>query len=156
EALNELAKERESLLEAEQAARKQAERAGRIKDEFVATLSHELRTPIQAVLGWAQVLQRKHEPEDLKIGLDTIVRTAGAQAQLTSDLLDMSRIASGKLRLDVQRLNFPSIIEESIETVRPAAEAKEIHIQKNLPPLPGVATRGDPGRLQQVVWNLLN
>ena len=156
EAMSEMAREREHLLQAEQAARKEAERAGRLKDDFVATLSHELRTPIQAILGWAQILQRRQSPEDLRIGLETIERNARAQAQLISDLLDVSRIVSGKLRLDVQRVDLPAIIEEAIETIRPAAGAKEIRIRRLFSAFPGAVMHGDAGRLRQVVWNLLN
>jgi signal transduction histidine kinase/CheY-like chemotaxis protein len=156
EAMCEMAREREHLLQAEQAARKEAERAGRLKDDFVATLSHELRTPIQAILGWAQILQRRQSPEDLRIGLETIERNARAQAQLISDLLDVSRIVSGKLRLDVQRVDLPAIIEEAIETIRPAAAGKEIRIRRLFSAFPGAVMHGDAGRLRQVVWNLLN
>ena len=150
-----LNREREDTLQAEQAARKEAERAMRLKDDFLATLSHELRTPIQAILGWAQILQKRQSPEDLKTGLEAIERNARAQAQLVADLLDMSRIVSGKLRLEVRQVDLPAIIEQAIETVQPAASAKGIRIRKLFTPLAGVVTRGDEDRLRQVVWNLL-
>ncbi|HKQ61926.1 MAG TPA: ATP-binding protein [Candidatus Polarisedimenticolaceae bacterium] len=148
--------ERLELLAAERAARVEAERAGRLKDEFLATLSHELRTPIQAVVGWAQVLQRQHRPEDLRVGLEAIERNSRVQAQLIADLLDMSRIVSGKLRLEVRTVDFRTTVDDAIDTVHPAAQAKEIRIHKEFDLVSGSVVRGDPGRLQQVVWNLLN
>ncbi len=98
--------ERESLLSSERAARAAAENASRMKDEFLATLSHELRTPLNAIVGWSQILQHSHEPADLKEGLEVIARNARAQKQIIDDLLDMSRIISGKVRLDVQRIDL--------------------------------------------------
>jgi PAS domain S-box-containing protein len=148
--------ERDQLLESERAARSEAERASRMKDEFLATLSHELRTPLNAVLGYAQLLLRSHDdPEMLQQGLETIERSAKAQAQLISDMMDVSRIISGKIRLDVQPMQVGSVIEAAIETVRPAATARQIEIDIHLPErvLP---VAGDPERLQQVFWNLLS
>jgi signal transduction histidine kinase len=108
--------ERARLLESERAARSEAERASRMKDEFLATLSHELRTPLNAVLGWANTLRAGHlSPEELAEGLETIERNASVQAQLIDDLLDMSRIISGKVRLDVQRIDLPAIVAASVE-----------------------------------------
>jgi PAS domain S-box-containing protein len=148
-------RERSALLGSERAARGEAERAGRMKDEFLATLSHELRTPLNAILGWSQVMRRgKMSADDLKEGLDVIERNARAQTQLIEDLLDMSRIISGKVRLDVQTLEPVSFVEAAIETMRPAAEAKEIKLEKRLDPTAGPIA-GDPNRLQQVVWNLI-
>jgi PAS domain S-box-containing protein len=148
--------EREQLLESERAARSEAERASRLKDEFLATLSHELRTPLGAILGWTYVLRSgKTSDEDLSKGLTVIERNARAQAQLIDDLLDMSRITSGKLRLDVRSLQPESFIEAAVETVMPAAEAKDIRIEKTLMPLTEPVS-GDADRLQQVVWNLLS
>jgi signal transduction histidine kinase/ActR/RegA family two-component response regulator len=139
----------------ERAARTEAERAGRIKDEFLATLSHELRTPLHAILGWSLVLRRLGDvPAKISEGLSVIERNARSQAQIISDLLDMSRIISGKVRLDVQRADLVSIVEAALDTVRPAAEAKSIHLQAELDPLAG-PVRGDPSRLQQIFWNLL-
>jgi PAS domain S-box-containing protein len=149
-------KERERLLQSERAARSEAERASRIKDEFLATLSHELRTPLNAVLGWANALRVGHpRPEALAEGLETIERNARAQAQMIEDLLDMSRIVSGKVRLDVQRVDLPAILAASIDTVRAGAWAKGVQLQAILDPL-NAPVSGDPGRLQQVFWNLLN
>ena len=143
--------------QAAEAARDAAETANRLKDEFLATLSHELRTPLNAILGWATILRRggAADAEDVEQGLETIERNARAQAQLIDDLLDMSRIISGKLRLDVQPVDPAAFIDAAVETVRPAAEAKDIRLQKLLDPLAGPVA-GDPNRLQQVVWNLLS
>ena len=149
-------RERAQLLDSERAARSQAERASRMKDEFLATLSHELRTPLNAVLGWAQILRTsKLTVEELKQGLDTIERNARAQAQIIEDLLDMSRIISGKVRLAVERIDLPAVLNESIDTVRATAEAKGIRLQSVVDPRAGPIS-GDPDRLRQVFWNLLN
>ncbi len=144
------------LLSNERAARAEAERMSAIKDEFLATLSHELRTPLSAILGWTQVLRRgTRDDADFHKGLETIERNARMQTQLIEDLLDMSRIASGQVRLDTQTVQPVSFIEAAIETVRPSAEAKGIRIEKVLDPVAGPIA-GDPGRLQQVMWNLLS
>ncbi len=149
--------QRDDLLQAERAARAAAERASLLKDEFLATLSHELRTPLNAVLGWANILRLgKLHGEELKQGLDTIERNARAQSEIIEDLLDMSRIISGKVRLDVQRLDLPSIVQSAVETARPTAEAKGIRLQTVIDPLNGVTVSGDVNRLQQVLWNLLS
>jgi PAS domain S-box-containing protein len=156
EAAQKAAEEREALLESERAARTAAERMSDVKDEFLATLSHELRTPLNAILGWSQVLRSgARGEEDYLKGLETIERNARVQTQLIDDLLDMSRITSGKLRLDVQPLQPVSFIEAAVETVRPAADAKGISLERVLDPAAGPIS-GDPGRLQQVVWNLLS
>ncbi|HEX8342659.1 MAG TPA: PAS domain S-box protein [Tepidisphaeraceae bacterium] len=155
-ALEQIAVERETLLQAERAARAEAERLSRMKDEFLATLSHELRTPLNAILGWSQIIKSSPgDPKDLTEGLEVIERNARAQAQIIEDLLDMSRIISGKVRLDVQRLDLKAVVEAALATARPAADAKGLRLQAVLDPLPGVAVAGDPGRLQQVMWNLL-
>ena len=146
--------EREELLNSERAARAAAEHASRLKDEFLATLSHELRTPLNAILGWSQLLGTDSDQADLEQGLDAIERNARAQAQLIEDLLDMSRIISGKVRLDVQWTDLADVIDAAVDSVRPAAEAKEIRLRKILDPHAGPVS-GDPTRLQQVVWNLL-
>ena len=147
--------EREQLLQSERAARNDAERASRTKDEFLATLSHELRTPLNAVLGWAQILRRAPElSAEVAHAVTVIERNARAQAQIIEDLLDMSSIISGKVRLDVQRLDVASVVDATVETIKPAAQAKNIRLQVVLDPLAGPA-RGDPNRLQQVLWNLL-
>src|SRR6516165_7564455 len=148
--------ERQRLLESERAARSEAERANRMKDEFLATLSHELRTPLNAVLGWATTLRAgSPRSQDLAEGLEAIERNARVQAQIIDDLLDMSRIISGKVRLDVQRLNLPTIVTEAIETVRSTASAKGVGLQTVIDPV-NAPFSGDPNRLQQVFWNLLN
>ena len=155
EAAQNAAEERKHLLESERSARAAAERISGLKDTFLANLSHELRTPLSAILGWAQVL-RHHlsDNPDMRHGLDAIERNARVQAQLIEDLLDMSRIASGKVRLDIQATDPVAFVEAAVETVRPAAESKGIRLEKFLDPLAGPIS-GDPGRLQQVVWNLL-
>jgi PAS domain S-box-containing protein len=148
--------ERTRLLSSEQEARREAEAANRLKDEFLATISHELRTPLTAILGWAHLLRAGHLDE--KSGnhaLETIERNARAQAQLIDDLLDVSRIITGKLRLDVRQVDPASFIESAIEALHPAAEAKDIRVQKVMD-TGVVSVAGDPARLQQVVWNLLS
>jgi PAS domain S-box-containing protein len=141
--------ERERLL-------REAQEANRLKDEFLATVSHELRTPLTAILGWAHLLRGGQlEGEGAARALETIERNARAQAQLIDDLLDVSRIVTGKLRLDVVPVDPPSFIDPAVEAVRPAAEAKGVRLQKLIDT--GVGTvMGDPARLQQVVWNLLS
>lgn len=147
--------ERDRLLESERAARSQAERLSHVKDEFLATLSHELRTPLNAILGWSALLrQQALGPDERTRGLETIERNARAQAQIINDLLDMSRIVSGKLHLDVQAIYLQDVIAAAIETVRPSAEARHLRLQSLLDSTIG-RTRGDPNRLQQVLWNLL-
>ncbi|MFC0134413.1 hybrid sensor histidine kinase/response regulator [Massilia eurypsychrophila] len=156
EAAQRAAEERKDLLESERLARAEAERTSQMKDEFLATLSHELRTPLSAILGWAQVLRRgTRDTADLQRGLQTIERNARAQAQLIEDLLDMSRITSGKVLLDIQTLAPTVFIDAAIETVRPAAEAKNIRLEKAYAHDTGPIA-GDPARLQQVIWNLLS
>ncbi|MDN4056435.1 ATP-binding protein [Massilia sp. YIM B02763] len=156
EAAQRAAEERKVLLENERLARAEAERTSQMKDEFLATLSHELRTPLSAILGWAQVLRRgSRDQNDLQKGLQTIERNARAQAQLIEDLLDMSRITSGKVLLDMQTVAPASFIDAAVETVRPAADAKNIRIDKHYAGDAGMVA-GDPARLQQVVWNLLS
>ncbi len=148
--------EKTRLLASERSARSVAEHASRMKDEFLATLSHELRTPLTAILGWSQILRQSNsDANDLEQGLDTIERNARVQTRLIEDLLDMSRIISGKLRLDIQRIVPISFVEAAIETIRPAAEAKELRIEQILDPSAGPIA-GDPNRLQQIVWNLLS
>ena len=148
-------RQKEELLLSERQARAEVERAGRIKDEFLATLSHELRTPLNAVSGWAQLLRKNPTPEDIIEGTEIIERNARAQSQIIEDLLDMSRIVSGKIRLEVQRMDLGKIIKAAMETVKPAAEAKGVRLQMVLDPMAGPVS-GDPNRLQQVFWNLLS
>ena len=134
----------------------QAEEASRLKDDFLATVSHELRTPLTAVLGWAHLLRSNNLDEAGRArALETIARNALSQRQLIDDLLDVSRIIAGKLRLDVRPVEPSAFIDAAVEAVRPAAEAKEIRIQKIIDTGVG-AVSGDPARLQQVVWNLLS
>ena len=148
--------EREQLLQRERAARAEAEESSRLKDEFLATVSHELRTPLTAVLGWTHLLRAGRLDEKAAVhALDTVERNAQAQQQLIEDLLDVSRIITGKLRLDVRRVAPASFIEAAIEAVLPAAEAKGIVLERSLSP-DVAAVSGDPARLQQVVWNLLS
>lgn len=150
--------ERDRLLESERSARAEAERAGRMKDEFLATLSHELRTPLNAVLGWSKLLRKDRGlTEDVANGLTIIERNARSQAQIIGDLLDMSRIISGKVRLDVTAVDLGALIEATIETVRPTAEAKQIELShaQTLDARPSIVS-GDPDRLQQILWNLLS
>ena len=139
----------------ERAARAEVDRVSRLKDEFLATLSHELRTPLSAILGWSRALLLKPaDPASLERGLQAIARNALAQARLIDDLLDMSGIVSGKVRLEVQPIDLTSVIEAAIEVVRPSVDAKGIRLHQVLDPLAGMVS-GDPNRLQQVVWNLL-
>ncbi|MHC5672167.1 hybrid sensor histidine kinase/response regulator [Nostoc sp.] len=147
--------ERDRLLQLEQLARAEAEAANRIKDEFLAVLSHELRSPLNPILGWAKLLQsRKFDEKALKKALETIERNAKLQAQLIEDLLDVSRILQGKLNLNMIPVNLASTIEATMETVRLAAEAKTIQIEMMLDRSVGKVL-GDSARLQQVLWNLL-
>jgi PAS domain S-box-containing protein len=148
--------ERQQLLAREQSLRTQAEAAGRIKDEFLATVSHELRTPLNAILGWATMLNTDNiEASIARRGIESIERNARAQAQLIEDLLDVSRIISGKVRLDIKPISLSHIIEEALDAVRPAAEAKSIRLNVNIDAA-AEHLRADPARLQQVIWNLLS
>ncbi|HEY9909565.1 MAG TPA: ATP-binding protein [Thermosynechococcaceae cyanobacterium] len=161
--------EREQLLAREQMAREQAETANRIKDEFLAVLSHELRSPLNPILGWSKLLQQgKLDPAKTKTALETIDRNAQLQAQLIDDLLDISRILRGKLSLDTQPVDLSAVISAALETVHLAAEAKGIDLRfevtgetEHSPPIPpsfypSIHVSGDAGRLQQVIWNLLS
>ena len=142
-------------LETERAARAQAERLSRLKDEFLSTVSHELRTPLNAILGWAQILSDPEVmPADVHEGVATIERNARVLAQLIEELLDVSRMISGRIRLDVQRVELPGVIHAAVASVRLSADAKQLRLQTLLDPLAGPIS-GDPTRLQQVVWNLL-
>jgi len=151
-----LAEEERIRFVREQTAREEAEAANRFKDEFLAVVSHELRTPLTAILGWAHMLRAgqlddKHATNALEI----IERNARSQSQLIDDLLDVSRIITGKLRLDVRQIDPASFIESAIEALRPVAASKEVRIQK-LMDADVISVAGDPSRLQQVVWNLLS
>ena len=147
--------ERSRLLSSEKLARNEAERANRLKDEFLATISHELRNPLNAILGWAHMMRLGNlTPANAERAVETIYRNAKSQSQLIADLLDVSRIISGKLRLDVRTVDLLSIANAAIDSIRPAADAKGIRLQTMLDPTVGPIT-GDADRLQQIVWNLL-
>jgi PAS domain S-box-containing protein len=153
---------RQERVNAENAAREnerlfnEAVEANRLKDEFLATISHELRTPLNAITGWSSMLLSNTLGEkDARMAIETINRNARAQAQIIEDILDVSRIITGKLRLDIQLIDPGKIIESAIESARPAAEAKAIRLQMLLDPQAGPVS-GDPNRLQQVIWNLIS
>ena len=151
-----LAVDNARLYRASQEARNAAEKANRAKDEFLATLSHELRTPLTPILGWTVMLRSGNldQPSILR-GLEVIERNVRAQTQLIGDLLDVSRIITGKLRLEVRPIDLAPVVEAGVDAVRSSAEAKEITLDLDLPAgLPRVL--GDPDRLQQVVWNLVS
>jgi PAS domain S-box-containing protein len=153
--LQKVAVERAQILESERAARSEAERLSHMKDEFLATLSHELRTPLNAIQGWATLLRQKGmSAQDHERGLETIERNVRVQAQIVNDLLDMSRIISGKIHLEVQPLHLHEVINNSLEAIRQSASAKRIRIHTLLDSSIGLV-RGDANRLQQVLWNLL-
>ncbi len=150
------AEEQRLQLAREQVARAESDAANRAKDEFLATISHELRTPLNAILGWGRMLRNsKLDEASFARGLDTIERNAKLQAQLIDDLLDVSRIISGKVRLTVMPVELRPVIEAAIDSIRPAAEAKDIRLQVTLDTNTGLVS-GDPDRLQQIVWNLLS
>jgi PAS domain S-box-containing protein len=149
-------KEREELLTREQQARAEAESANRAKDDFLATLSHELRTPLNAILGWTHVLDRtRHDPRMVERAIETITRNARQQALLIDDLLDLTRIMGGRLRLNTRPVDLVAILAAALETARPAADAKQIVLRTEFDPTVGTVN-GDPERLQQVFWNLLS
>ncbi|MGH9309901.1 MAG: ATP-binding protein, partial [Vicinamibacterales bacterium] len=152
-----LADERNArLLEAERAAREEAERVGRMKDEFLATLSHELRTPLTAILGWSQLLRRRDmRPDETARAIDTIDRNARAQAQLIDDLLDMSRVVSGRIRIDMHPIDLVRVVNTAVESIQPTALAHGVELTLTST-LRDVQVLGDAGRLQQVLWNLLS
>src|SRR5256885_1807123 len=148
--------EREHLLIREQAARSDAEEANRLKDEFLATLSHELRTPLTAMLGWLSMLRGGRLDNETSVrALETVERNARSQAQLIEDLMDVSRIAGGKLQLDVQSVDLITLICASIDIVRPAANARGVLIEVFAEATVGPVA-GDAARLQQIIWNLLS
>ena len=149
--------DRERLHSSERDARTEAERANRLKDDFLATISHELRAPLQAIVGWAQLL-RARPPEDIadyRAGIEAIDRNARVQAQLISDLLDVSRITSGKLRLHRQEVDLAQVVDNALETVASSASARGVALEKDMPDA-GLMVSGDAGRLQQVLNNLLS
>jgi PAS domain S-box-containing protein len=137
-------------------ANDEVERQNRIKDEFLTTLSHELRTPLQSIVGWVQILRGGDvNAAELKKGLEVIARNADAQNHIIEDLLDMNRILSGKVRLDVQKVELGGVVQAALESLLPAAQAKGVNVNAVLDPL-SKPVSGDPQRLQQVFWNLLN
>ena len=152
-----IAEERKTLYLHEVEARVEAERLNQLKDEFLSTVSHELRTPLNAILGWSQLLAQKGPigEEMLSKGLQTIERNARAQAQLIDDLLDMSRILSGKVRLDLQPVWPGEFVGTVVESLRPTALAKRIRLDADLDPEAGPVL-ADTGRMQQVLWNLVS
>ena len=141
-------------LASERAARATAERANLMKDEFLATLSHELRSPLQAIVGWSQLLVRGVGEGDRQRGLESIERNARLQSQLIEDLLDISRITSGKVHLETRNVSLDAVVDAAIASVAPAAQAKGIRLQRSYES--GPVVRGDPARLQQVLFNLLS
>ncbi len=155
EASQQAIKEREELLASEQEARQIAELASRTKDEFLGLLSHELRTPLNAILGWSRMLNSQLDEATYLRAIDSIERNAKLQSRLIDDMLDISRIISGKLRLDAQSVDLTTVINAAVDTLRPAAEAKDIRVYVVLDYSAGVVL-GDATRLQQVVWNILS
>lgn len=148
--------ERAALLVRERDARKHAEEADRLKDEFLATLSHELRTPLTSILGWASMIRNGEvEGANATRALETIERNARSQARLIDDLLDVSRIITGNLRLDLNPLNLTAIVEAAIDALRPTADVKGIQLKIEFTP-GECLVKGDPNRLRQVIWNLLS
>jgi PAS domain S-box-containing protein len=147
--------ERAALLVRERDARKEAEEADRLKDEFLATLSHELRTPLTSILGWALMIRNRDiEEENIDRAIETIERNARSQARLIDDLLDVSRIITGNLRLDVRPIDMAPILESAHDALRPTAEAKGVTVKTEFDP-DCCLVKGDPNRLRQVIWNLL-
>ncbi len=156
EAIELASDEREQILDAERSARMAAQRATRVKDEFLATLSHELRTPLSAILGWTQIVLKgkASDPADQLRAMEVIDRNARAQVKLIDDLLDLSRIMTGKIRLDLQQIAMPDVVQAAIASALPIAQAKDIRLRSLLDPS-RTTVSGDGSRLQQVVWNLL-
>jgi len=149
-------RERELLLESESAARIEAESANRLKDEFLATLSHELRTPLTAILGWAKMLGGGSlDTGTSKQAVEVIKRNAESQKQIVEDVLDASRIITGKLRIEPEQVELLGVVREALDSVRPAAAAKKIDLICNFDPHVGDIV-GDPNRLRQIIWNLLS
>lgn len=156
EALLQAEGERSELLDRERAARAQAEEASRLKDEFLATLSHELRSPLSAILAWSHVLRQPGlDPATASRGIEVIDRNVAAQARLVGDILDVSQIVTGTFHVNLSPMRFGDAVEAAIESVRPAAQAREIRLETVIDPA-APPVLGDAGRLQQVVWNLLS
>jgi PAS domain S-box-containing protein len=151
----ESAHERERLLRREREARDEAERQGRLKDEFLATLSHELRTPMNAILGWLSILESGKPIRDLQSTLEVIGRNAQIQAKLIDELLDMNRLLSGNLHLDMGRVEIATLLEATVQALQPAADAKGVELVFSVDPTVGDML-ADARRLQQVLWNLIH
>ena len=148
--------ERGELLKRESEARERAEEASRLKDEFLATVSHELRTPLNAVVGWSRLLRAGELDHERALhAVEVIERNAEAQKQIIEDLLDVSRIITGKLRVDTHSVDLMLVLHAAIDAIRPAVEAKEIQIRTQVDS-PDLIVKGDADRLQQVFWNLLS
>ncbi len=146
----------QDVLESERAARTDAERANQVKDEFLSLISHELRAPLNAILGYAQLLRMGHNsPAEIEETAEVIERSGWAQAKIIEDLLDMSRITSGKMRLSMQTVDLCELVNAAVDSLQPAAQEKEIQVRKQLDPSAG-RVLGDAGRLQQILWNLLS
>ncbi len=150
-----IAAQNRRLVEVAERERARAEQANRAKDDFIATISHELRTPLSAILGWARMLRSGLAEDKRARAIETIERNARVQAQLVEDVLDVSRIIAGKLRIEVTNVDLIRVMEAAIDTVRPAAESKAVTLKVALDPETGTVP-GDPDRLQQVIWNLLS
>lgn len=150
-----VAEERKELLSSERDSRREAEIANRLRDEFMATVSHELRTPINSVLGWARLMREGQlSAEQMEKAVDTIIKNSETQNRLIEDLLDVAKMVSGKLQLETQEVELTDLVETSIETLRPSADAKDIALTFISTGGPSRVT-GDPNRLNQIVWNLL-
>ena len=148
--------EREEALARAEAAYRQVQEADRAKDEFLATLSHELRSPLTAIVSWATLLvSGKLRDEQAQRAYAAILRGAEMQTQLVNDLLDVSRIITGKLRLNLEALDLPNAVQSAVDAIQPTAEAKGVRLQVTVDSSAG-AVRGDPDRLQQIFWNLLS
>ena len=148
-------RERNAALARLRESEEQLRRANALKDEFLATLSHELRTPMNAIVGWSHMLQRPGlSPENMARGIDAIARNAAAQMQLISDVLDVSRIIAGKMRIEVRPVDLQGVLEAALESIRPAAQARQLDLEFQAQG--GVPVLADPDRLQQVFWNLLS
>ena len=148
---------RDALLVREHAARAEAEAANRAKDEFLATVSHELRAPLSAILGWTRMLRTSRlAPDAAARALETIERNVHQQTQLINDLLDVSRIVSGKIPLEIEAVDVGAVVRASVESIRPSATAKGVLVEATTPPLGTTTISADSGRLQQVVGNLLS
>ncbi|HEY7497479.1 MAG TPA: hybrid sensor histidine kinase/response regulator [Vicinamibacterales bacterium] len=145
------------LLSREQEARSEAEAANRLKDDFLATLSHELRTPLNAIVGWTTLMRTIEMDDDARRkAIEIIERNAKSQAALIEDLLDVSRITQGQLKLAWHSVNLPAIVAAAIDAIRPSADAKGLAITTDMTGDPRMTVQGDPVRLQQIVWNLLS